>query len=161
MPNPTAQRLVAVIESVMKDLIALSEEEVSSRPQADKWSRKEIIGHLIDSATNNHQRFVRAHLQENLVFLGYQQAEWVNIHRYQESEWQDLITLWYALNHHIARVMEATPESVLFQAHSEHNFHPIGFVKDRVGDTATIHDFMVDYVDHLEHHLRQIFPGKG
>lgn len=157
--NPAPhQRLLQVIAAAHERLLPLSEATVSTKPAPNKWSPKEIVGHLIDSATHNQQRFVRAQLQDNLIFPGYEQEEWVAIQQYQQREWQELLALWCALNVHIARIMAATPESVLHRAHQEHSFRPISFVPGSFAETATIRDFMVDYVDHLEHHLRQILP---
>ena len=65
-------------------LLTFSDIEAATRPAPGKWSRKEIIGHLIDSASNNHGRFVRAQLQDDLIFAGYDQEEWVRAQRYQE-----------------------------------------------------------------------------
>ena len=80
----------------------------AGRPTAPgKWSKKEIVGHLIDSAANNHGRFVRAQLQEDLVFPGYDQDAWVRVQRYRDRPWSDLVALWRAYNRHIACVMES------------------------------------------------------
>ncbi len=73
------------------------------------WVRKEILGHLIDSAVNNHQRFVRAQIASPLVGPGYDQEAWVSLHRYRERPWADLVVLWAALNGHLAAVIEAVP----------------------------------------------------
>ena len=86
----------------------------AGRPTAPgKWSKKEIVGHLIDSAANNHGRFVRAQLQEDLVFPGYDQDAWVRVQRYRDRPWSDLVALWRAYNRNIACVMEsADPDAV-------------------------------------------------
>ncbi len=84
----------------MERLSQISEEQ-STKPLADgKWSRKEVIGHLIDSAANNHARFVRAQLDNNLVFPGYEQEKWVAIQRYNEEPWRQLVALWQHYNLH-------------------------------------------------------------
>src|SRR5919109_2457390 len=86
------------------------DDRAEARTAPGKWSAKEIIGHLIDSASNNHQRFVRAQLQDDLVFPGYLQDRWVEVQRYRDAPWPDLVALWRTFNLHIARVMESVPE---------------------------------------------------
>jgi hypothetical protein len=136
-------------------LLALGETESARRPAPDKWSPREIIGHLVDSASNNHQRFVRAQLQEDLVFPGYAQNEWVALQHYQQAPWDELITLWRTFNLHLVRVMAAVPEEVRLRPRARHSLYEIGFAipADR---PARLDDLMSDYVVHLIHHLRQI-----
>ena len=88
----------------------LADDGTTRRPAPGKWSPREIIGHLIDSASNNHQRFVRASFQDDLVFAGYDQDRWVAMQRYQEARWEDLLTLWASFNRHLARVMASDPD---------------------------------------------------
>jgi hypothetical protein len=137
-------------------LRAIPDEESARRPAAGKWSPREIIGHLIDSASNNHQRFVRAQFQDHLVFPGYVQDAWVNAQRYQEAPWPELIALWSGLNRHLARVMEAVPASVRMREHRQHNLHEIAWRTVPPTEPATLDYFMRDYVGHLKHHLRQV-----
>ena len=126
------------------------------RPGPNVWSPKEIIGHLIDSAANNHQRFVRAQWQDDLVFLRYDQEAWVAAQRYHEAPWLELITLWQEYNRHLARVMAATPTAVRTRQHVRHNLDEIAWRTVAAGDPATLDYFMNDYVGHLHHHVAQI-----
>ena len=73
-------------------------ENLSHKSSPEKWSPKEILGHLIDSAYNHHQRFLRANTQENLVFQGYEQAFWVVANRYQARPSNEIIDFWYQAN---------------------------------------------------------------
>src|SRR6266498_1695508 len=95
------------IDRAAERLAAVSDREAARSPAPGKWSKKEIVGHLIDSAANNHGRFVRAQLQEELVFPGYDQDAWVRVQRHRDRSWSDLIRLWQAYNHQIAFVMES------------------------------------------------------
>ncbi len=104
-----ADDLRKTVSRVATLLAGVPEEAAARRPAPGKWSAKEIIGHLVDSASNNHQRFVRAQFQDDLVFPGYAQDEWVAVQRYQEAPWPHLLTLWRDFNLHLARVIEATP----------------------------------------------------
>ena len=109
--------LRGAIEKAMPGLELMSDEETRRRPAPGKWSPREIIGHLIDSASNNHQRFVRAQFQDDLVFPGYAQDAWGSAQRYQDAPWNELLTLWRAFNLHIARVMEAVSAEERLQHH--------------------------------------------
>ena len=137
-------------------LLAVPPESAARRPAPGKWSAKEIVGHLIDSAAHNHQRFVRARFQDDLVFPGYAQEEWVRAQRYQEAPWPELVTLWRDYNLHLARVMEGIPSEVRFREHRRHNLHEIAWRTVPADAPATLDYFMRDYVGHLQHHLRQI-----
>src|SRR5437868_3386676 len=108
-------------------LLTLSDRQAAARPAPGKWSPKEIVGHLIDSASNNHGRFVRAQLQDDLIFEGYEQDEWVRIARYQERAWPELVRLWQALNDHIADVMAAADPESLAKPRVRHNLDAIAF----------------------------------
>jgi len=137
-------------------LASLSDADSARRAAPGRWSPREVVGHLIDSASNNHQRFVRGQLEDDLVFPGYAQDRWVEVQRYQEAPWLELIELWRAFNLHVARVMEAVPDQVRLQPRVRHNFHQIGFADVSAGEPSTLDHLMRDYVDHVEHHLRQI-----
>src|SRR5689334_3349251 len=83
-----------------KKLTAVSEQTASQRPAPGKWSAKETIGHLIDSAANNHQRFVRMQMQKHLELEGYDGDEWVRLERYTDRPWLDVVNLWECYNRH-------------------------------------------------------------
>jgi len=144
------------VNRVTPKLLALGDAS-ATRPAAGKWSPREIIGHLVDSATNNYGRFVRGQLQDDLVFPGYAQDDWVRIGRYRDAPWEELVTLWRTVNLQIARVMEGTPEDVRRRPRERHDLAAIGVVLSP-GEAATLEHVMKDYVGHLHHHLRQIFP---
>jgi len=144
------------VNRVTPKLLALGDAS-ATRPAADKWSPREIIGHLVDSATNNYGRFVRGQLENDLVAQGYAQDDWVRIGRYRDAPWDELVTLWRTINLQLARVMEGTPEEIRRRPRARHNLEAIG-VSLMPGEAATLEHVMNDYVGHLKHHLRQIFP---
>jgi hypothetical protein len=111
------------------------------------WSRKEILGHLIDSASNNHQRFVRAQISPPLSFPGYEQEAWVRTQDYAGRPWSELVLLWHGYNRHLVHVMSRIPSAA---------FANECVCPGRPDEPATLGDHMTDYVDHLEHHLGQI-----
>ena len=148
--------LRATVTREARALAALPDEIARRRPAPGKWSAKEIVGHLVDSAANNHQRFVRAQFQDDLIFSGYAQDRWVTLQRYQDAPWEPLVAFWREYNLHLARVMDAVPDATRLREHARHNLHELAWRTVPQDKPATLDYFMRDYVAHLHHHLRQI-----
>ena len=148
------------LERAAERLLQLPDLENETPRAQDKWSPREIIGHLIDSAANNHQRFVRAQFTDDLVFPGYQQAEWVSIQHYRQESWEQLVQLWKHYNLHLLHVMQNTPAEQLTRPRLKHNLNEIAWQPVAIDQPATLEYFMRDYVDHLKHHLRQILGAE-
>jgi len=147
------------IEAASRRLLQLSEEQ-SETPRADgKWSPKQIIGHLIDSASNNHQRFVRAQFSDDLVFPGYEQEEWVRAQRYDQESWEHLVQFWKLYNMHLLHLMSVVPKAVLTRLRGKHNLPQTAWQTIGEDSPVTLEYFMRDYVEHLKNHLRQILPS--
>lgn len=125
----------------------------------DEWSPIEILGHLIDSAANNHQRFVRAQFTDDLVFPGYEQDQWVSSQMYADESWTDVIQLWSSYNLHIHHLASVIPEAILTKPRTTHNLDQIALKPVDKNEATTLEYFIRDYVDHLRHHLDQIFTG--
>ena len=151
-----ARRLRSVVEDCTPRLLAMADTAAGRSPAPGKWSPKQVIGHLIDSASNNHQRFVRARFGDHLEFPGYDQEAWVVGQGYQEAPWPELVGLWRAFNLHLARVMEAVPDHVRLRPRVRHNLDRIAWRTVPASEPTTLDYFMEDYVGHLEHHLRQV-----
>jgi DinB superfamily len=132
------------------ELRTIDDERAGSKPTPDVWSIKQILGHLIDSASNNHQRFVRAQLASELSFPGYEQNAWVNSQDYQTSPWRELVDLWVFYNHHLAHVIRRVPQAA-------------ANVPCRIGtnEAVTLGSLAHDYVAHVRHHLEQIKQRRG
>lgn len=129
----------------------------SMKSSTGEWSRREILGHLIDSAANNHQRFVRAQFKDDLVFPGYEQEQWVSSQKYNDAPWPDLIELWRAYNLHLVHVVSHIPEDVLTRQRDKHSLDQIAFNSVDQSAPATLEYLIRDYFDHLKHHLDQIW----
>jgi hypothetical protein len=136
--------LLSVVASALPHLSAISEDLATQKPTPNRWSKKEILGHLIDSAANNHQRFIRLQLAPEIRLPGYEQDNWVRLNGYQQRPWTEIITLWSAYNRQLATVIESLDDAAL--AHVWHS--PDGDV--------TLEFIATDYVRHLKHHLGQI-----
>ena len=155
MPSYATELSRLVTEYAML-LLKLDDAAIRRRPAPGKWSIAEIIGHLVDSASNNHKRFVRGPRQDALVFDGYEQDDWVSAQGYQNADFRQLIDLWRGYNLHLARVMELTPAAAREKTYIKHNFDQVAFRPMPAGSPATLDWFMEDYVEHFKHHLKQI-----
>ena len=156
--SETVDEFRQLVEATAHLLLALPDDVAARRPVEGKWSAKEIIGHLIDSAANNHARFVRAQTQADLVFAGYDQEQWVAAQDYQNASWELLVNLWRTYNLHLAHVMATAPESERARPRLPHSLERIAWQTVDTGKPASLEYLMLDYIGHLRNHLQQIFP---
>ena len=140
-----SKELLRLVEAAQPKLYEISEIESRKPILPGGWSRRQVIGHLIDSASNNHQRFVRATLQESLDFPGYDQDGSVRVQAIQEADWSLLVSLWAAYNRYLVHVIAHLPSSKLE-------------TRCRIGsgEPVTLGFLATDYLTHLVHHLGQI-----
>ena len=142
------QAVAEELHSVLKaaeSLRKIDEHAASVRPAPGKWSKKEILGHLIDSAANNHQRFIRLQLGARLELPGYSQDDWVRLGRYQDRPWSEIIDLWKLYNTQLADVIRSMDPGAL---------RNIWRAPD--GKDVDLEFIARDYVVHMRHHLKQI-----
>ncbi|WP_159467558.1 DinB family protein [Dyadobacter sp. 3J3] len=139
-----SQRLTYLIQTIPDLLKNISETDFITKSSPSKWSKKEILGHLIDSATNNHQRFIRIQY-ENEPVIFYDQNKWNELSHYQNLSTADLIQFWKSYNQHLGAIIDVIPENSL---------HRLGVGSD--GQKLPLHFYITDYVGHLEHHLKQL-----
>jgi len=154
--NDLANELNSVLESTEKKLKVITEKESAIKPSPEKWSSKEILGHLIDSSVNNMIRFVSGQFKSDLVFSGYDQNEWVIAQNYQNAEWNFLIDLWKMNNLQIVRIVELIPNDVLKRSTKNHNYDQIAWKELSKNESATLEYLIEDYIGHMKHHLNKI-----
>jgi hypothetical protein len=145
IPQNIAHGIRRTVEDFAARLENFDDAKASQKTHPDTWSRKEILGHLIDSASNNHQRFVRVRYLKDTNFLSYEQKEWVSIQRYNSCSWKELMDFWKSYNLHLARVIENMPIDCLQVSGTLGTYGQV-----------TIGYIIVDYLGHMQHHLRQI-----
>ena len=137
-----ASKLNKIIDDHLPSLRSVGQEEFHFKPSPTKWTKKEILGHLVDSAQNNIRRFIVAQYDERPKIV-YNQDKWVAVTNYQQYELTDLIDLWYRLNKHLCHVLTFMPEET----------------NNRQVETEQLHDLRwlaQDYISHLLHHLHQV-----
>jgi len=155
--NNLTSELNSVIESAEKKLRNITEQQSSKKPSPEKWSSKEILGHLIDSSVNNMIRFVKGQFKNDLVFCGYDQNKWVEAQNYQSAEWYFLIDLWKMNNLQIVRLIKLIPNDVLKRSTTNHNYDQIAWKELSKNESATLEYLIEDYIGHMKHHLNRIF----
>lgn len=156
--NKYAEKLNRIISSASSKIRDMDTSELNHKPAPQKWSKKEILGHLIDSAYNNHQRLVRTEKQGNMVFQGYDQDDWVIKNNYQNREIAEVLQSWVVIQNHFSLAVAAVAENVLYKKTKDHNFFTISMNKITEGEASSLSYLIWDYTFHLEHHLGQIIP---
>ncbi len=139
------KHLRTLINEVPPKLSKLPLSQVELKPSPVKWSPKEELGHLLDSAANNHQRIVRTQLEDEPKMPGYDGDAWVELHKYQQRNWQEMIDLWRDLNRQLLAAAEAAPESAWSRTCTIADSLPL-----------TLKFVFEDYIDHMVHHLKHI-----
>ncbi len=143
MIEHSIQRLIYLTDTIPAILNNIGDEELTLKTSPEKWSKKQIIGHLIDSATNNHQRFVRGQFEDSPE-IKYDQDKWNQHGFYQSINNQQLISFWTLYNKQLLEIMVHMPKESLSR-------------EIKIGeDNYTLASIINGYVEHLEHHLKQI-----
>jgi uncharacterized damage-inducible protein DinB len=144
--------MLDLVRNSYTQLTGISDEEAAQPIEPGEWSRKQVIGHLIDSACNNHQRFVRAQWCEKLEFPSYQQDEWVDCQKYNLRAWHELLDFWKAYNEHLAHIIGVMDEESLETP------CVVGW-SSAPNSVIPLSEVIEHYWEHLEHHLNQIWAG--
>ena len=134
-----------VVRTTARQLARMSDAEAERPWKPGKWTRKQLVSHLIDSASNNHQRFTRAALAGPLTFPGYDQEGLTRLQQPNAIRWSTLTMLWESYNEFLAHVIERLP--------AESAATPCTLA----GDTSGTLGFIArDYLEHLKHHVNQM-----
>jgi DinB family protein len=141
-----AAQLHGAVDEAVQLFQQVDDTRTTRRPDGGGWCAREVLGHLIDSACNNHRRFIIGQSPDTVTLDGYNQDEWVARQHYDRIPWRDLVALWVAYNRHLAHVMTCIPPAAA--AHSV-----VGPGRET---PVTLTFLMEDYVVHLRHHLDQI-----
>lgn len=137
------ERLEYLCKIIPELLMKIDENSFNEKNRPEKWSKKEIIGHLIDSATHNHQRFVRCQFEEKPQIV-YDQNKWNDYNFYQQIDKHQIIDFWTIYNRQLLELIKRIPNENLERECS-------------VGENSFTLEFLInDYVVHLEHHLKQV-----
>jgi hypothetical protein len=145
-PAATAARLHAAIDEALLVFRRVDETRTAEPSRPGGWCAREVLGHLIDSACNNHRRFVLGQSAGIMRFDAYDQEEWVARQRYREVPWRDLVALWTSYNRHLAHVISCVPPEAAARR---------ALAPDGAGE-IDLAFLMDDYVTHLRHHVEQI-----
>ncbi len=137
--------LQALLDHVPARLEKIPSGKLEPKPVPSRWSPREELGHLLDSAANNHQRIVRAQLEDKPAMPGYDGDGWVELHRYQQRDWRELIEVWEALNRQLLAAAKAVPDSAWSRTCTIADSKPL-----------TLKFVFEDYLEHMTHHLKHI-----
>jgi hypothetical protein len=148
MPGQLAEKFRAVLNEVHQGLVALSAEMADVPWREGGWTRKEIVGHMLDSATNNRQRFVRAAIEGAYTGPGYEQQAWVDAHGYAGQPWETLLNWWESEHEILISIVDHIPEEKLDASCVVADEAPV-----------SLRFLIEDYVRHQQWHLRQVKGG--
>lgn len=137
--------LQRLLDHVPARLENIPSSQFEAKPSPSQWSPREELGHLLDSAANNHQRIVRALLEDKPAMPGYDGDRWVALHRYPQRDWHELIELWKALNRQLLAAAKAAPDSARSRTCTIADSEPV-----------TLEFVFQDYLEHMMHHLEHI-----
>lgn len=142
--------LNGLVTEYVKKFNAIRDSDFSAKPLPNKWSKKEVVGHLIDSAQNNLRRFIVTQYESQPPNIIYDQDFWVQANAYQKMKKEEIIALWKLMNERICDVLRTMPESNYEResntGKSEIQLHTLQWLAE-------------DYIKHMKHHLNQVIPG--
>lgn len=139
--------ILGYIDAWEQKLMDLPLETIANKRNKQNRTIKQILGHLIDSAANNHQRMVRLQYHAKLSFPDYQQDNdlWIALQDYQNADWHTIVQLWKYYNLHMIQVIKSVDETKL-----DHSW--LSFENTKV----TLQQMIEGYLGHIELHLNEI-----
>lgn len=145
----TIQELKEIVSAYTQKISAISDAEFSAKALPNKWSKKEVLGHLVDSAQNNLRRFICSQYESTPSHIMHDQDFWVKANGYAQASKDDVIKLWRLSNDQIGRILEAVPAP---------DYQRTSDTGKEAPQLRTIEWLAKDYVKHMKHHLNQIIP---
>ena len=145
----TVQELQQIIFDYTSKFLAIPEKEFEAKPLPHKWSKKEVVGHLIDSGQNNLRRFICGQYESAPPHIVYDQNFWVQSNDYSNARKEDVIQLWRLINERICSVLESMPVS---------NYSKTCNTGKETLQLRSLEWLADDYVKHLKHHINQVIP---
>jgi hypothetical protein len=148
--NESITELLSIVNTYSDRFNSIPESEFSAKPAASKWSKKEVVGHLIDSAQNNLRRFIVGQYEVVPPKITYEQNFWVSANGYQNLNKTDVIQLWKLTNYSIANVWKNMDRE---------NYSKQADTGKITAELHTLEWLAADYNKHMKHHINQIIPG--
>ncbi len=148
-----------ILSNSLDSLLNVHDSNWFEKPIPEKWSKMEILGHLIDSANNNQRRIILSQDKEDLIFDGYDQDAWVIRNNYQKANSEDLVHLWLLTNEQFVQTLRKLNSERIEKKHTTHNFDKICFNPRSAEDEVNLSYLIWDYIEHMEHHLSQILKN--
>ena len=143
------EELQSIVVDFVDRISSMSEKEFSAKPLPNKWSKKEVLGHLIDSAQNNMRRFICGQYESSPPHIIYDQDFWVSANAYSQANSEHVIQMWQHINDRLCDVLNTMPES---------NYTKVCNTGRGSEQLRTLEWLAEDYVKHMKHHLNQIIP---
>lgn len=137
-------RIREEVDALKTEMLKLSPEEAGRKPAPNKWSKKEILGHLADSTYNNLQRVVRSKFNKAHAFPPWDQEEWMSVQQYDQAEWREVIDLFTLNNYQFCRAINNLPKEA-FNAECNMGQGPV-----------TLDAVLAEYIRHMKHHAAQL-----
>jgi hypothetical protein len=149
MKNVIAE-LNEIVTEYSERISRIPEKDFSNKPLPNKWSKREVLGHLIDSGHNNLRRFISGQYESVPPMIFYDQDFWVKANDYQHRRTTDVIELWTLINEQICAVLTTMAQG---------NYSKTVDVGKQESKLLTLQFLAEDYVNHMKHHMNQIIPG--
>ncbi len=148
--EPVTKELMILVDEWETRLSGLPEDVITQRRNSQNRTIKQIVGHMIDSASNNTHRIVHLQYQKSpLRFPNYaidgNNDRWIAIQNYQDEDWENMVNMWKYSNLHIVHVIKNVDSTKL-----DNEWY---YSEERL---ISLKDGIIDYLRHFKLHLDEI-----